>query len=161
VLRPQGRACEIGAFEWAPRRQPDAEIKLGADSRFLGVDLWNTTATGQTRSTSAARTHSRTFGLRFRNDGLLAGRISAKGCHSSSGFKVRYFKGSTDVTSAVVDGSYKTPTLRNHAASSLTLKIAVGPAASIGATKPCAVRATSVAAPAHADVVKAQVKVSG
>jgi hypothetical protein len=161
VRRPQGRRCDNGAFEGAPRRQPDAEIKLGADSSFLGVGLWNTTATDQTRSASAARTHSRTFDLRFRNDGLLEGRISAKGCRSSSGFNVRYSKGSTDVTSAVVDGSYRTPTLGNHAASSLTLKIAIGPAATIGTTKSCAVRATSVAAPARVDVVKAQVKVSG
>jgi hypothetical protein len=161
VKRPQGRACDIGAFEWAPRRQPDAQIKLATDSSFAGVGLWNTTATGQTRSTSAARGHSRTFDLRFRNDGLVAGRISANGCHSSTRFNVRYFKGSSDVTSSVVDGSYRTPTLRNHAASSLMLKIAVGSAASIGATKSCAVRASSVAAPARADLVKARVSVSG
>lgn len=144
----------------APQRQPDGQIKLAADKSFLGDNVWNVTGALQTRASSATRGQSKTFNLRLQNDGLVADKVVVKGCGSSAGFMVRYLHGTTVVTSKVIAGTYDTGTLAKGAASPLTLKIAVGPNAPVGATKSCSVTATSVAAPARRDVVVGRVKVA-
>ena len=59
--------------------QPDAQIKLASDRRYLGVGIINTTGAGQTRSTTTARGKSATFDLRFVNDGTLSDAIAVHG----------------------------------------------------------------------------------
>jgi hypothetical protein len=140
--------------------QPDGQIKLKADDNFLGDNVWNLTGALQTRAGSATREHSKTFNLRLQNDGPVADKLLVKGCHSTTGFAVRYRQGRTPVTSEVVAGTYDTGTLAEGAARSLKLKIAVGPNAPVGATKSCSVTARSAAVPARRDVVIARVRVT-
>jgi hypothetical protein len=139
--------------------QPDAQIKLSSDTSYLGVGIINTTGAGQTRSTTTARRKSATFDLRFVNAGTHSDAIAVQGCNSTSGFKVQYFKGTTDVTADVTAGTYKTGTLAAGARQLLKLKIAVSSTATAGKIDTCAVTASSNHAPTGKDVVKAKVKV--
>jgi hypothetical protein len=161
VSRPQGSADDIGAYELvqAPAYRPDAQIKLAADTSYLGVRVFDTTGAGQTRTTTTASGKSATFDLRFVNAGNHSDAISVHGCKSSSGFTVKYLKGTTNVTTRVTAGTYKTATLAAGASQVLALKIAVSPTASPGKLDSCAVTANSNAAPTKQDVVRARVKV--
>ena len=77
----------------------------------------------------------------------------------SSGFAVKYFKGTTNVTTNVSAGTYKTGTLAAGASQVLILQITVSSTATAGKIDTCAVTASSAAAPTKQDVVKAKVKV--
>lgn len=139
--------------------QPDAQIKLPSDSSYLGVGIINTTGAGQTRSTTAAPGNSATFDLRFVNAGSHSDAIAVKGCTSSAGFAVKYFKGTTNVTTSVTAGTYKTGMLAAGASQVLKLKVAVSSTATPGKIDTCAVTTSSRAAPSRQDLVKAKVKV--
>ena len=139
--------------------QPDAQIKLAGDTSYLGVGIINTTGAGQTRITTTTPGKSRTFDLRFVNAGTHSDAIAVHGCKSSSGFTVQYFKGTTNVTTGVTAGTYKTITLAAGASKFLKLKIAVSSKASPGKLKTCAVSASSNRDPTSQDVVKGKVKV--
>ncbi len=146
-------------YSTPPAYQPDAQIKLASDTSYLGVGIVNTTGAGQTRSTTTARGKSATFDLRFVNAGTHSDAIAVKGCKSSSGFTVKYLKGTTDVTTTVTADMYKTGKLAAGASQVLKLKIAVSSTATAGKVDTCKVTATSVGAPTREDVVKAKVKV--
>jgi hypothetical protein len=160
VSRPQGSADDIGAYELvqAPTYRPDAQIKLAGDASYLGVRVFDTTGAGQTRTTNTASGKSATFDVRFVNAGTHSDSIAIHGCKSSSGFAVKYFKGTTNVTASVTAGTYRTATLAVGASQVLALKIAVSPTAIAGKLDTCAVTASSHAAPTKQDVVKARVK---
>lgn len=140
--------------------QPDAQIKLGSDTSYLGVGIINTTGAGQTRTTTTPPGKSKTFELRFVNAGTRSDAIAVKGCKSSTGFTVQYFKGTTNVTTNVTAGTYKTGTLAAGANQVLRLKIAVSSTATAGKIDTCAVTASSNHASTRKDVVKARVNVS-
>lgn len=146
-------------YSTLPAYEPDAQIKLASDKSYLGVGVVNTTGAGQTRTTTTAPGKSATFDLRLVNAGTHSDAIAVKGCKSSSGLMVKYFKGTTDVTTEVTAGTYKTATLAAGATRVLKLKIAVSSAATAGDTHTCGVTASSNATPTKKDVVKAKVKV--
>ena len=146
-------------YSTLPAYQPDAQVKLASDTSYLGVGIVNTTGAGQTRTTTTAPGKSATFDLRFVNAGTHSDAIAVKGCKSLSGLTVKYFKGTTDVTTEVTAGTYKTRTLAAGASRVLKLKIAASSTATPGKTHTCAVTASSNAAPTSQDVVKAKVKV--
>jgi hypothetical protein len=75
-------------------------------------------------------------------------------------FTIKYFKGTTNVTTTVSTGTYRTGTLAAGASQVLKLKIALSSTAKAGKTETCAVTASPVAAPTRKDVAKAKVKVS-
>jgi hypothetical protein len=160
VSRPQGQGDDIGAYELvqAPYR-PDAQIKLAGDPLYTGIGVFNTNGAGQTIMTTTAPGNRATFPLKFVNDGTHSDAIAIKGCKSSSGFTVKYFKGKTNITTNVTAGAYKTPTLAEGASQVLKLTIAVSSAATGGAIDTCAVTASSNHTPTQKDMVKAKVTV--
>jgi hypothetical protein len=142
-----------------PAYQPDAQIKLAGDASYLGVGIVNTTGADQARTTATAPGKTATFDLRFVNAGTHSDALAVQGCKSSSGFTVRYFKGTTAVTTSVTAGTYKTDILAAGASQVLKLKIAVSSTAKAGKTDSCAVTASSDHFPTKKDVVKGGVKV--
>ena len=90
-----------------PAYQPDAQIKLASDTDYLGAGIVNSTGAGQTRTTTAARGQSTTFDLRLVNAGTHSDAIAVKGCKSSSGFTVKYFKGKSNLTTKVTAGTIR------------------------------------------------------
>lgn len=159
VPSPSGNGQVTITYSTLPAYQPDAQVKLASDTSYLGVGIFNTTGAGQTRTTTTAPGKSATFDLRLVNAGTHSDAIAVKGCNSLSGLTVKYFKGTTDVTTEVTAGTYKTRTLAAGASRMLKLKIAVSSTATAGKTHTCAVTASSNAAPTSQDVVKAKVKV--
>jgi hypothetical protein len=146
-------------YSTPPAYKPDAQIKLASDSSYLGVGTINATGAGQTRSTTAAPGKSASFDLRFVNAGTHSDAIAVHGCKSSTGFTVKYFNGTTNVTTKVTAGTYKTATLAAGASKVLKLKVAVSSKASPGKLDTCAVTASSNHDPTKLDVIKAKVKV--
>jgi hypothetical protein len=140
--------------------QPDAQVKRGSDKSYLGLGVFNTTGSQQTRSTSERVGQSATFDLKLVNAVLRSDTLSLTGCASSPGFTVRYLRGSTDVTAEVTAGTYTTGTLAPAASQKLKLTIAVSPTASVGTTDTCQLTASSVTQPKRKDLVKAKVKVA-
>jgi hypothetical protein len=145
-------------------RQPDGTIRLQADASAIGDGTYNTTGAGQTRSISSARGTIRWFVVRVQNDGEVPDAFTIQGTGSLSGFVGRYFLGTsgtaTELTSAIVGGTYSTGTLAPGQDHVFRLRVFVQQGAPIGATGTWSIRATSAGNGTRADVVMAQVTAS-
>ncbi len=143
--------------------RPDATVRLAGDQSDRGNNVYNATGAGQTRTSTAAPGVTRTFVIRVGNDGLPTDGFSIKGPASSAGFAVTYLKGArgaTDVTAAVVAGTYLMPKVRPDATASLRIVVTVAadtPPATVGRWL---VTATSQRNTAVSDVVVAQLTTS-
>jgi uncharacterized membrane protein len=143
-----------------PSYRPDGMIKRATSTEtFVGNNIYNTTGANQTRGWSAARGRTREFSVKFGNDGNVGDSYVIKGCGSSAGFTVKYFRGATGITQAVTSGTYRTAQLSAGATTTITLRIHVTSTATMGATKGCVVRAVSGAQNTRVDAAKATLKV--
>jgi hypothetical protein len=142
--------------------KPDAQIRLGSDSAYIGAGVYNTSASGQTRTGRASHGHTETFDIAIRNAGTATASFTLKGWGGGSGSNVTYLAGLTgsrNISSAMEAGKY---TLSNMPASStrfIRLLITVERSASSGTSFSRAVTATSAAASTASDTVKAVVHV--
>ena len=103
---------------------------------------------------AAGRGRTNTFGISIQNDGA-PGRFKVKATGTAaSGYAVRYFKGATDITAAVVDGTYQTASLARGAATLITAKVAVKATAAAGSKVTRLVTITSVGSGPRKDAVK-------
>lgn len=129
---------------------PDAQIRPDGGS-FVGAGQFPPTVQDLAATVGAGTTS--TFELRFENRGPQADRFLVKGSAGDPGFATRYLDGTTDVTSAVVAGSYEIRVLRAGSPHTLTLRIQAPPTA--GAPTTVVVRITSTADPTRLDEVRA------
>ena len=134
--------------------RPDGRIRLGIGA-YVGNNVYNTTSSGQSRTGSAPRGHTITFGISIQNDGTNADTftVSATGA-STTKYSIRYYRGTTDITTDVVAGAYATSSLGVGASFSITAKILVNPSATAGSRVTRLVTLTSVADSAKRDTVK-------
>jgi hypothetical protein len=139
--------------------QPDGRIRLEGDAAYIGDNIYNLTGDFQTRATTARRGETRNFYVRAQNDGTAADTIRLRGCGGEPGFSVRYFNGSTEITSQVASGTYAIAGLAPQATATIRLEIRVQSTAVIGATETCRVTATSASNSTRADQVRARVDV--
>jgi hypothetical protein len=142
--------------EWialSPRR-PDGRIRLGGGT-LVGNNIYNRTGINQTRTGSATPGHVITFGISGQNDSNVAERIrfAASGT-VVNGYTIRYFNGSTDITSAVNAGTYQSPLLAVGGTFLITAKVTVKAAAATGSSVSRLVTVRSVGDPTRSDVVK-------
>jgi uncharacterized membrane protein len=113
--------------------RPDARIRLGTSGAFVGNDVYSTNGTGQSRTGKGARGATITFGLSLQNDATRADRIGLKATGAASaGYSVRYFKGTTDITAAVIAGSWKSGVLDPGKTVLVTVKVKVKSTAAAG-----------------------------
>ena len=141
--------------------QPDETIKLSGDATALGNNVYNTTGAGQTRSVTTPRGVSKTFVVKVWNDGTSADSFVLNGTGSTSGFTVKYLKGTTgttNITSAVLAGTYKTASLAPGNGVVIRLVVTVAATAPSGATRDWLVTATSQLDSSAQDAVDAQLK---
>ena len=131
----------------------------------VGIEPWrsnnvyNTNGAGQKRSGSAAPGHSLTFGISIQNDGTATDRFTVKATGTTvSGYRVKYFQGTTDITAAVVAGTYETPSLAPGAKYLIIAIVKVKSAAAVGSRVTRRVTLTSVGDSAKQDTVKFIVK---
>jgi hypothetical protein len=143
--------------------QPDAQIRLLSDASFIGNNVYNTTGAGQTRDTSSTDGQKRSFVVRVQNDGSATDGFKFNGCVGTSGFTVRYFAGATgttDITSAVVNGTYTVNTVAPGSTRAVRLEITTGGSTPSGAIESCRTTATSTSSTTSVDAVLATVTVS-
>jgi hypothetical protein len=145
-------------------RRPDGRIRRAGETSFVGNDVYNTNGVGQTRVAQAPPGTSRTFQIRAQNDGDGVDRITVDGCGSSRGFRVRYLRGAsgtTNITSAVVAGTFTFPEVTTGESKALRLEVTVTTKSTPGATKSCKVLLSSAHRPTAADAVRAKVSALG
>lgn len=144
----------------ASDQRPDALVRYSADRTSLGNNIYNTTASSQTRSVTAPRRTSRTFYVQMQNDGNAPSAFTLRGSGSSTGFTIRYFSGSTDITGRVVRGTYSSGTLSPGAARTVRLVVTIGSGATLRSVKSCLITVTWTGDVVARDAVKARVSVS-
>ena len=113
-------------------RRPDGRIRLGAGAS-VGNNVYNATSAGQSVTGSAARGGTITFAISIENDGngYEDFEVQAAGA-ATNAYTVRYFRGTADITAAVVAGTYRTPSLKPGGTWLITGRVAVGSSAGAG-----------------------------
>ena len=134
--------------------RPDGRIRKGTGS-FIGNDIYNADGTNQTRQGAKPRGESITFGISIQNDASTADSftVHATGV-STTMYNVRYFSGTTEITSAVVAGTYQTSSLAPGAKKLITAKVKVKSTATVGSSVSRLVTISSDAAPSVVDAVR-------
>ena len=109
----------------AARYQPDGLIRMATagvlgypsspfDGPFLGNNIYNATGAHQTAiftDIGSTGPSFLTFDISIQNDGSAADRFTVKATGARSQWVVTYSRGTTNITSAVVAGTYRTPLL--------------------------------------------------
>jgi alpha-tubulin suppressor-like RCC1 family protein len=114
--------------------KPDGRIRLGTGA-YVGNNIYNATGVNQSRTGSAARGGTITFGISVENDGTGASDFKVKATGSvASAYTVTYLRGTTDITAAVVAGTYRTPSLAPAANFLITAKVTVKSGAAAGSS---------------------------
>jgi hypothetical protein len=136
--------------------RPDAKIALSSGGPYSGSNVYSATAgTRQTKIVKVQRGKSKTFFLRFENDGLSTDSFKIHGTGSANGYSVKYFSGPMDATNAVRAGTLSTGPL--DPGEFVTLKMVVKLANNTANTGAFLTKAKSGPATEH-DAVKAVVK---
>jgi hypothetical protein len=138
----------------APSGRPDCRVRLLSESKLRGNGVYNTSGSGQTRATTAPAGTTTTYVLSLQNDGQNADALSLAGPGSALPFTVRYLaglSGSTDITAAVVAGSYRTVGLAAGATKAVRLRVTIAPGTAGGTTGTLLATVGSVADPGSTD----------
>jgi hypothetical protein len=139
-------------------QQPDGLIRK-LSSGFVGNNVYNTTADGQTVKSRAHRRDVRKFLVRVANDGNAAATFVLKGT-SSRGVRVRYLAAGVNVTTAMTSAGGLSFTAAPGAFKEILVKMKVGRHARIGSRKFAMVHASWTGSPlVKQDAVKAVVRV--
>lgn len=110
----------VAAAGSAPAYQPDGRIRQPCPERgdctieWFGNNIYNTTAAGQKSDYGDYLCDCDgpvVFRISIQNDGTASDRIRVLATGRTAGYKVRFFRGTTDITSAIKAGTYRTPWL--------------------------------------------------
>lgn len=149
------RTAAVSVTAGSPR--PDALIAAVRNGPFAGDNVYASTTNGnpQTQTQSVARGGSVTAYLRVQNDSGGNDTLKVKGVASgSSGYTVRYFRGTTDITTAVAAGSYTIANLGPGAFVDLSVKITATASAAAGSSRTVAITVKSKTVKTIKDVVQ-------
>lgn len=149
-----GSTSEFSApFALPVPKKPDGRIRKGTGA-LVGNNVYNLTGQNQTKSGSTTRGNTITFGLSIQNDSNADSfKVLATGSTTSQ-YSVSYFRNSTNITAAVVAGTYTTPMLANGGTFLITAKVKVNSSATVGSSVTRLVTISSVADPTKKDAVK-------
>lgn len=124
LAQPANMAADEGPTAVVPSaaRRPDGRVRLQKynstvySTAWKGNNIYNTTATGQKVTapffSTSPGSETWTFGISIQNDGSTSDRSKVQATGTArTGWTVRYFHGSTNITSAVVGGTFRTPLL--------------------------------------------------
>jgi hypothetical protein len=134
---------------------PDARIGAASAGPFSFDGVYSSTAVGETRTIFVTRGQSGSLYVNIQNDGLVAAAFTLKGTGTAAGFTVKYYRGSTDVTTGVKAGTYSTGAIA--ARGSVTLRVKVTLSRTSASSGTFLIRASSVSG-TPADAVKAVFK---
>jgi CSLREA domain-containing protein len=134
--------------------QPDGRIKKGK-GKLIGNNIYNATGANQTKSGRAAKGSTITFGISIQNDGGTAAAFTVVATgDATSMYTVKYFRGTTDITAAVIAGTYTTPSLPPGSAILIKAKVKVNSTATAGSSVTRLVAITSQVDSSVLDAVK-------
>ncbi len=133
--------------------KPDGRIRKGS-GKFIGDNIYNTDGTNQAKTGAAARHRTITFRIQAQNDGPNSDSftITATGAATTQ-YTVKYFHGKTDITAAVVAGTYTTPVLAPGDNFLIRAKVKVTSTATVGSSVTRLVTITSVGNGSNQDAV--------
>lgn len=120
--------------------KPDGRIKLGVHGYpgkatpyrlpFVGNNVYNTTGASQQATVenfNELEGSYYTFDISIQNDGTKADSFKVKATGTSTtAWTVRYYRGTTNITAAVVAGTYRTPSIAPTKAYVITARITIG-----------------------------------
>ena len=143
--------------------QPDGQIREACAKElqnctpsWFGSDIYNTTAQGQKAiyyDCCGFEGGPVAFRIAIQNDGAAADRFHVLATGRTHGYKVRFFRGTTDITAAVKAGTYRTPLLAPGEAVRIRAKVwPVDDCCTARVTR--LVTLTSVADPTKQDAVR-------
>jgi hypothetical protein len=136
-------------------RQPDGRIRLGTSGAFIGDNVYNTSGASQSKTGSARKGKTVTFGISIQNDGTAADSFKVKATGSaSSKYTVKYYAGTKDITAKVVAGTYRTASLAVGVAVLITAKVTIKTSAAKGSKVTRLVTITSAGDSSKKDAVK-------
>ena len=141
--------------------QPDGLLKPTASPGFLGGDIYNLNGAGQSLTAPTAHGATQQYDISVQNDGTNPDNLVLTGAGSAGAITAHYYSGTTDITSAVVAGTFDTGTLDPGAAATYRLTLTVGSSAPTGSIRSWPVTARSAHQSTRADTVKPGVKVTG
>ena len=146
-----------------PTYQPDSKIKLASDPCYVGNNVYNTNGASQTRAVNAKQGAKRTFDIAVQNESSLTDSFTVSSSGSTSDFTVKFFEGlfgTTDITAAVVAGTYTLSDVPSTETQYIRMQITVNPSAPIGTIFVRLVTATSTHDGAKQDSPGGQVTVA-
>jgi hypothetical protein len=134
--------------------KPDGRIRLGSGA-FVGNNIYNTTGLNQSKVGAKGLGKTITFGISVQNDLATTAdsfKVLATGAVSAM-YTVTYFHGATDITAAIVAGTYTTPSLAPGATFLITVRVKVRSTATKGSSTTRLVMITSAGDPSKQDAV--------
>ena len=140
--------------------RPDATIKRAGDAAALGNNIYNLTGAGQTRTLTTGANTSRTYVVKVWNDAATADSFLIKGLGSVTGFTVRYLmgpSGTTDITAAVIAGTYRMANVAAGGGRVLRLIVTLGASVPPAAVRDWLITATSQRDATARDAVLARI----
>lgn len=129
--------------------QPDVIVHRPHGVDYTGVDVYNTTGSGQALANVGPRGSTSVYKLRVVNDGPETTAIRLRGCASNAQFRVRYYRITPSVTvpdvevTAAVSGTGLVFSRDPQDAYQFTITIQSKPAAARGDDIECRLKATT------------------
>ena len=117
----------------AVTRLPDGQIALGSGS-FVGNGIYNVDGSSQSKSKTTTSGSKVTFSIKIQNDGTGAKDkflVHATGT-GGTGYTIKFKKGSTNITTAVLNGTYTTGKVGVGATTTITCIVTIGSGAAHG-----------------------------
>ncbi len=144
----------------ASDQQPDALISTASTTGFIGDNIYNTTATSQTKTVSARRSVTKTFYVKVANDGNVTNAFRLRGSAATAGSTVKYLNGTTVITTAMRSTAGWPLTLAAGSAKVVKMQITASSTAGFGTLKSAQVTATWTGDGTRSDVAKGTVTVA-
>ena len=134
--------------------QPDGRIALWTGA-YVGNNLYNDNGASQTKSGKAKIGYIVEFNLSLQNDGDQADSFQLSVSDGSTTmYRLKFYRGSTDITAKVMAGTYTTPTMAKGGAVVITVDVIVKKEATAGSSVTRLVTITSVGDNAQLDALK-------
>ena len=145
------------AFNLNPIRRPDGMIRRSTESSFAGNNIYNSTGSGQSKTSSGRRTTSKSFIVRIQNDGG-DGKLPSQGSGQLKRLQSCLLQGNDRHYRSRGRGVFQADSLTPGATRSIKVKITATLSAAYGTTKNVAITSRSQVVTAKADTVKAAMK---
>ena len=130
---PLALVSNAGVADAAARYQPDGRVRQPCHVEFedcapewFGGDIYNTTAGGQLAEwydCCGLEDGPVVFRIRIQNDGTRTDRFRLSATGRTEGYKVKFLRGTTDITAAVKAGTYRTSWLAPSESLLVTAKV--------------------------------------